>query len=844
MLLRCLLAVLSWMPVDPYSDKPYLPTNEVRTVAEAVGIDAARGEFESASFLVRSTEPLAGLCAEMSELVGPEGARIPASAVDIRIVKVFWAGVSHWNSDRHGRNEPVTLTPRAILHDDGLVRVDLEGRCNYLRVDYADGPRYVDILSDGRKEPLKSFLEPFADAPALVPFDLPADFTKQFWLTVRTPRDARPGVYSGTVTLRAGGLERGIPLRLTVYPFELPRPRTHHDVSKLYMCGIMGLPGLREMHAKTLSLERAEKVLLNVYRSAAEHNVQFATGEDFREASTDDLAVRGLFIRYQAGLQMDRFFFGQGLDHAWYGGSAGLTPEQDAAACAQALARWRPYAELQLSTLRKYAGESARLTMFGRSEASVWGVRREQPFARELARLGMGMMAETGRDTSKTLAWGLDVANVSADSSSEQTRRWHAAGAEAVNYYAPATSVWNPDVWRRRGIRNWFGDYDGIFEMAWMHAANPWNQHIHSGDMYVGEALVLCDANGVVPTLAYEAYREIADDIAYFSLHRLLCEKALASSDPSVRALARSEWEWLERTEPDRVVDLTAFRREVARRCIVLQEQAGALAPERWTRPIAALETLPPVTVSPDEAEPEEAVARARYWCARLRRDVALKALDDEIARGKGDPERNAKLGPLFAAKLETMLTVTHFEEKFSRDELLAAEACRKKVFSAGGATPSQKFQATMRVVSVANDSGFADLSLETLEGARRWVDSLGNDPHRQGWQVQLDCRLAEAYRLSGEWKKAVKTALPLAKAEGVDSFRIGVLIGECAEKTGDFTTAALGYKQAHDALPTESAKERAHWQRELERVSAKIRKASPAASPDADDAPISLDED
>src|SRR5207237_2370637 len=32
--------------------------------------------------------------------------------------------------------------------------------------------------------------------------DAPKGLTRQFWLTVRTPPDARPGVYRGTVTIR------------------------------------------------------------------------------------------------------------------------------------------------------------------------------------------------------------------------------------------------------------------------------------------------------------------------------------------------------------------------------------------------------------------------------------------------------------------------------------------------------------------------------------------------------------------------------------------------------------------------------------------------------------------
>ena len=33
--------------------------------------------------------------------------------------------------------------------------------------------------------------------------DMPQGLTRRFWMTVRTPADARPGVYKGTITIRA-----------------------------------------------------------------------------------------------------------------------------------------------------------------------------------------------------------------------------------------------------------------------------------------------------------------------------------------------------------------------------------------------------------------------------------------------------------------------------------------------------------------------------------------------------------------------------------------------------------------------------------------------------------------
>ena len=870
-----LASLFAFRQVDPYFYQPFLPDTPIENAPAILEIDSARGEIEAASFLVRPTADLARQDVRPSDLVGPNGATIPASAVDVKTVKVWWAGVSNWDSDRHGREEPVRLLPNAILHDDGLVRVDMEKRVNFLRIDYPGGTRYVDILTTGRASPLKYYLEPFRDAPSFVPLDLPKDTTRQFWITVKTPRDAAPGDYAGELAFSCG--ER-VALRLHVYPFKLPLPRTHYDISKKYRCGIMGLPSLRDVLARRKDLADSERILLNIYRSAAEHNIQFGSGPGpFKDQTTDDLAVRSLFLRYQAGLQMRHFNFGQALDHDWYGSSEGKTPVQDNAALEQALAKWKPIAELQFATLRKYVGDPFRLVMNGRSEASIWGVRREQPFFREVERMGGGTMCDTGRDTSTKIAWGMTDANVSADSSYSQAARWHLAGAEITGYYAPCTSPWDPDLFRRRAIRNWFADYDGIHEMGWLHGKNPWNDHLWSGYMYRSESLALPSADGVVCTLSYEAYREIADDISYFSLHRLLSEKALASDDAETRRLGRAEWEWLERTEPDRVVDLVAFRKEVARRCVALQEKVGPLPSESWTEKIPALETLPPDGCA--ETDPEAlaqrdrldlaipaaqralrdataggdpflrakaAVRLARYHSELLRRDRALAVLDAEIAAADGDKGYAAALSDLLLGRLDALLTDAFFEERYTEAQLGEAGDCLARLRRARGATPSMVFAAFDRLVKTCNEAGFPTNAARTLDEAADWVTTIGTDPHRDGWQMQIDLLRAETYMGLCEWAKSIKIAERLADNPNANQAALGKMLADCGEKAKDWTAAARGCSMVYKTLDKEQTKDRAYWQRRLDNASAKLRsKSGSAAEMDASaGSAISLDEE
>jgi hypothetical protein len=64
--------------------------------------------------------------------------------------------------------------------------------------------------------------------------DMPAGSYRAIWLTVTTARDAAPGVYTGTLTLRADGTEPKVfPLAVEVLPATLPAPadwKFHLDI--------------------------------------------------------------------------------------------------------------------------------------------------------------------------------------------------------------------------------------------------------------------------------------------------------------------------------------------------------------------------------------------------------------------------------------------------------------------------------------------------------------------------------------------------------------------------------------------------------------------------------------
>lgn len=136
-------------------------------VANAILIRAARNEAEAAQLVVRPARDLTGLTAAVSDLRGPDGAIMTSDSIDV------------------------------------------------LRVHYVD----VTIPTDytGVIAPWPDPLPPLEEPP-----DVSAGTNQPLWIRVRVPRDAKPGLYAGTVHLSAEGYESEAPLQVEVYGFDLP----------------------------------------------------------------------------------------------------------------------------------------------------------------------------------------------------------------------------------------------------------------------------------------------------------------------------------------------------------------------------------------------------------------------------------------------------------------------------------------------------------------------------------------------------------------------------------------------------------------------------------------------
>ncbi len=178
---------------------------------EIVRLICARNEYEPFLLVLSPKTRLDDVRVSVSDLAGPAGAVLPAAHVSIRHVE--------------------------------YVRVEIP-------TDAAGAPGWWP-------DPLPPY-----DGP----FSAPAGENHPLWITVFVPAEAKPGNYTGTVTLAAAGWKAAVPVQLTVRSFALP--------AKPSVRSSFGLPSdpIRRYH-NLETREELEKVVDLYYRDMKEHRV-------------------------------------------------------------------------------------------------------------------------------------------------------------------------------------------------------------------------------------------------------------------------------------------------------------------------------------------------------------------------------------------------------------------------------------------------------------------------------------------------------------------------------------------------------------------------------------------
>jgi hypothetical protein len=534
----------------------------------SIRIVAAKGEFEPASFVIYPFADAGKVELKVSDLVGKNG-KIPASAVDVKIIKIWYQAGTAWYSyyaDKTGRE----LVPELLLNDENLVKVDMKGKDNYLRVDYPQprGPEYVWISNPANIDvTFNDNTEPVRDAKTLQPFSLTPGEFKQIWLTFEAPKTAE-GKYSGTISITVDGkVQSVIPIEVRVLPFELPDPKTNYDLTREYYTSIYNKSYLSGAQSKkngggqapcyTGGLEAERSRLFNEYVNMRKHNVLYPQIRD-QGHGYEKILAENLEIYKKAGLRTDTIIGAISANDWQYSGLPEVrnNPLEKQPVPADLIRRM----DLGYEVMRKAVGHS-NIYCIGADEPSMARLVAERKPWRYIHDKGLKTF-NTGNDGHLTYGgYNEDFVNYGGSLTREAADKWHAFGGRMTSYANPHTGPENPDFARRaHGMELYQANADGTcnFILNWY----TWNDFTNADENIRGLNMIYPGVDAPIDTMEWEGFREGIDDIRYATLLKQLANKAIATGKTENVYKGRMALQWLALLDSKKC-DLNAMRLEM-----------------------------------------------------------------------------------------------------------------------------------------------------------------------------------------------------------------------------------------------------------------------------------------
>ena len=523
------------------------------TFGAPLDIVMARGEFEPGSIQVYAFQDQDKVQLSMSPLKTADGKVLPADAVDLKVIKVWYQNNNAWFN--YFGDFTKKLVPELLLNDEDLIRVDTEKKENYVRVNYENGKKYIWISAPEQIDPgFNMSQEPVFDAAKLQPVKLDAYTFKQFFVTIRTTKDTAPGLYTGELSV--GSLAK-VPVRVRVLPFVLPDPKTYYDTNADFYTMLYCVPGMAQYYPQNGNVQEAsDKKAFARLVNQLNHNVNYPLYMGLWNGYKNLKDVKNsLALAKKAGMKMDPFFEA-------FSCAASRNTEHFLTSVRRA--------KIAKQELGKILGHT-NLWPAGGEEPGFNGVVNARRNWKVVHDLGMHVMCNGG-DRRHYSGYNDEFRVGGGFASLDAANFMHRIQSKIGNYAGPHTGPENPDYMRRmHGINLYKKDYDMMYNYGYHEGG--WND-FHP-NTYRNMCLVYYTYDNVIDTLAWEGIREGIDDIRYATLMMTLAKEAAKFGNKTeVFYAGRKALQFMALLREEEA-DLPAMRMEVIRHIITLKAMLG-----------------------------------------------------------------------------------------------------------------------------------------------------------------------------------------------------------------------------------------------------------------------------
>ena len=523
-------AGVAWYAVPAMSDVERLADvyPEDGVVAGELRALVAQNEFEPVSFQLFSFDNLDGVTLAVSDLAGPGGSKISGKDLDLRVVKIWFQNGNAWFS--YFDDPGLKLVPELLLHDENLVKVDLQKEANYARV-IEDGKEKWVWISPPRDYGSNGFdprNEAFHDAEKIQPVALQRDAFKQFILTVHAAKGQKPGTYRGKIAVAKGGKSLAdIPVAVRVLPFELPLPTTYYDIDKPFLVMMMGANGGSD-----------PKMLQNYY----DHGMYHVGFKHDKET---------IAMMRKMGYPLDWVCDGPQL--GWFALNFGGRMNFDNAMAARA------GADKLAKKWDNLLGHHNVLTSYGDEQGAAF-VAAHREMLEEYFRHGLKMGC-AGHDA-LFFKGGYVYENMPLGTVPDDRMRidrWNQVGDKYISFYAlQHTGSENPQFVRyQHGLLGYLSGMSMVnnYEFA------TGSMNDRADIVYRPMVITYRNGDGLMETIQWSGFREGVDDMRYMTCLKKLAREADEKGDPDARLTAKKALQFIALI-PREKPDLNAIRAE------------------------------------------------------------------------------------------------------------------------------------------------------------------------------------------------------------------------------------------------------------------------------------------
>ena len=547
---------------------PQAPLPPTCQAKKEMKISACRGEYEPASFVVTTDQPLRSVTVEIGQLEGSTGL-LPAQAVDVRAVKLVYREF-HDNPKHEGQAVPILL-----LHDDALFTIQ-------------KNPQYGAKEGDPGDPYFNVPRSPVKDAAELLPLRI--EKLKQFWITVHVPNDAPAGTYRAPVQLRSEGSALAeLVLEVNVLPFALLPSMLEYSLYYPAYLDTEDLPPHLAAHTTDwtgggmgacLSARRYRLEMENMLAHGVDNPNIYYIG--WHATSLDRLAAM-VKIREQAGMKGKPLYL---VGHPAIVEQRPLTDQerQTSAQAVQEIVTWASqhgYDEVYFMGGDEWSGdmltdERSSIEAIHAGGGKVFKAGGRDLFDRQGDLLDLPILhSPVGNEVlsqfadmdphdpevlPRSLSRFQQAASIAHFQTPEYRREidnFHAHGSKCYTYMNPMPSVFFPEIHRRNlGLGLWRAGFDGMMNWSYNHMVGTVTTQSWTWS-YVWRT-----EDGVIDTLGWEALREGVDDVRY--LTTLLSLVNRASGPHSQDPLVRETFQWLGEVDVQ-AGNLNQIRAEMAR---------------------------------------------------------------------------------------------------------------------------------------------------------------------------------------------------------------------------------------------------------------------------------------